>query len=1522
MRFNKKAQNVIPILIGVMLVILIFSIGFMTESEKNKITGAVTGMEEVTGYGSLDDAKNFLEKNRLSGGIEFRLSENGEWRVYLHGGYSGFKIKPFDLFKILRGLDIKAGEPIDMDSDQIGPVSYPMQQTFGETLLDLKKQDLQEFPSVSDIPLGTKGYTFDSTGITVVDEKGIARTIYYNNIGNPTGDMSVLNTFTGEITHTTLHIPGSLQLIESACFLPSTPITLANGNKKQIQNIIIGDKILSYDLANNKPVESEVLNTFSHLENEYSIVNDKIKVTPYHNMFINGGWKQIGDAEVGDKLMDKDGNEVLIESIEEVYDEKGVMVYDLEIDKFHYYFAEGVLVHNSESPDNEIKLVYLVHGVGPGEEFEEMKSDLESEGYIVKEIEWDTWSKLEDSADDIANKIKTDSLEEGIDMENVAIIGHSQSERPLGYIIAEGELEGATTFFTQGTGGGGTEDARGRSKVGWGVVKYFYKPITYMDPEGVDNLLNQPDDDGNGIPDDIETIAKSGTIKIVNVHEESRYQEGNAKLAYYLLKAGGDVVILDSAGGGEKPHMQSVEGEVGIKQTLDLLKNKDIGQESSCFNGACTIERSDGRLYHIYSNGDVRIADPNAEGGYDVYNYDSEKSQYVREVIEGSSTTIATLPLEPIQITPDKSYAGLTPGEDQPGNNGRLLAPSSDYMSSDQLNLELSYRLQGQDVSNLQNTLDYYSIGKDGTLVGKIGENKIMMVTMDGYIIYGTKNGDSTSWEIQEGVTGEASSATEDVVLYRLGLDPNSVEASSVEKYYGNIITVAYDDITQKQINDFRHEMEVKYGGDDEKYRAAMVLAEEVFLKEGKKPDSKTIISQIEQSSQAKIGELSGQQLRTQIFSGASGSDKSAPTEFYMSIITGGEEKLDSPRLPQSAEILTWTDLETNRRFQMQKGTDDKYVISESKIKDLEEGEVQYEPVGTVSMEAKQAQKMLTELTVLVGNSQQIDWPTKLVSDTGNTYYDAVTGKKYSDYREIPVGSHYIYTVSDVGNTRRILKAKKLPGSTQSAYDTGGLEVLDIIPEKKAEQVIKEKKLTEEEILAKQKELRELDLQLIKNSYQDANTLKNAIDGWGTDEKAIEKIFQNIDNLEELYMLELYYKSRTGNDLMDDLKGDLTKKEFTDIVDRYLVDWIIDDSDKDLQVAYKDLQDAKAEYLDKKNKDNEKVFKEAQETYREAIKAKLAETNPLAKARIEVEEARVKLQEAEGKAIEAAKERVKEMEAELDRQLKGALGDDYYSSKSDPSNYEDRSTFWKYQECYKLTGECYSKVEAQNARQDALVELGKQDPNKLAEIYLEGLSGKERDAELRKLSEGFGKFKDKVTAEEYLTTQILAKQTLKEMTNAGAYRLTSQLLGATLGPWAFEKVTELCEEEWDASEPVTDTPTNTNPGIDDPANPTNETGCPEPFTTLTAQGTKTEAASKFSYDISWTIAPCKEDTSFDVYLANTETDKELIWSDKAEKGKPKAGRKKFSKDKDYKDVCIKVSDYSIGNRGYVCFPMV
>lgn len=68
----------------------------------------------------------------------------------------------------------------------------------------------------------------------------------------------------------------------SACFLESTMIKVDDNNEIRIENIEKGDLIMSY---NDKPIISSVKNIFSHIVNDYLIVNGKIKVTPHHYVY-------------------------------------------------------------------------------------------------------------------------------------------------------------------------------------------------------------------------------------------------------------------------------------------------------------------------------------------------------------------------------------------------------------------------------------------------------------------------------------------------------------------------------------------------------------------------------------------------------------------------------------------------------------------------------------------------------------------------------------------------------------------------------------------------------------------------------------------------------------------------------------------------------------------------------------------------------------------------------------------------------------------------------------------------------------------------------------------------------------------------------------------------------------------------------------------------------------------------------------------------------------------------------------
>ena len=76
----------------------------------------------------------------------------------------------------------------------------------------------------------------------------------------------------------------------------------------------------------------------------YLVINENLRVTPNHLLFINGKWKYAGDAQIGDSLLRIDGEGIMIQSIETVFER--VPTYNLEVETFHNYFANGILAHN------------------------------------------------------------------------------------------------------------------------------------------------------------------------------------------------------------------------------------------------------------------------------------------------------------------------------------------------------------------------------------------------------------------------------------------------------------------------------------------------------------------------------------------------------------------------------------------------------------------------------------------------------------------------------------------------------------------------------------------------------------------------------------------------------------------------------------------------------------------------------------------------------------------------------------------------------------------------------------------------------------------------------------------------------------------------------------------------------------------------------------------------------------------------------------------------------------------------
>ena len=197
------------------------------------------------------------------------------------------------------------------------------------------------------------------------------------------------------------------------CFTPDTKLTLADGTQKEIQELAIGDELLSLrmpnaqtedehpviasevsyaeycitELGESEIVTSKIINMFFDFSDTYYVFNGNIKVTGEHPFFVKipdgyylptegqsseefWCWEYVRNLGVGQIMYDKDMKEVPIDTIEEI--EKEIEIVNIDVDGNNTYFAEGILVHNkgsSTSPvDNDAhnSLTHAIENPGTG----------------------------------------------------------------------------------------------------------------------------------------------------------------------------------------------------------------------------------------------------------------------------------------------------------------------------------------------------------------------------------------------------------------------------------------------------------------------------------------------------------------------------------------------------------------------------------------------------------------------------------------------------------------------------------------------------------------------------------------------------------------------------------------------------------------------------------------------------------------------------------------------------------------------------------------------------------------------------------------------------------------------------------------------------------------------------------------------------------------------------------------------------------------------------------------------------
>ena len=163
-----------------------------------------------------------------------------------------------------------------------------------------------------------------------------------------------------------------------ACFLPGTLILMADKTSKPIEEINVGDEVMSLDLPGlpdedlgylewksftMRPLDGEDLEIlvsrnkktafvenlfYDYMDGYYSINNGYLKVTREHDLFTYADkkwrWNTARELKEGMKLLNFLGEIVNIDSVEWIDGEVEVINFDVE--PLDIYYAGGVLVHN------------------------------------------------------------------------------------------------------------------------------------------------------------------------------------------------------------------------------------------------------------------------------------------------------------------------------------------------------------------------------------------------------------------------------------------------------------------------------------------------------------------------------------------------------------------------------------------------------------------------------------------------------------------------------------------------------------------------------------------------------------------------------------------------------------------------------------------------------------------------------------------------------------------------------------------------------------------------------------------------------------------------------------------------------------------------------------------------------------------------------------------------------------------------------------------------------------------------
>lgn len=136
------------------------------------------------------------------------------------------------------------------------------------------------------------------------------------------------------------------------CFVAGTPVTLADGSVKPIEQIRSGDLVLSRDENTGETASKRVVQTFERQADATLVLTfsngERIETTEEHPFYVEGrGFVNAGELGIGTSIVTRAGPNLKVAKAEKKA--QTAKVYNFEVADFHTYFvgSSGVWVHNS-----------------------------------------------------------------------------------------------------------------------------------------------------------------------------------------------------------------------------------------------------------------------------------------------------------------------------------------------------------------------------------------------------------------------------------------------------------------------------------------------------------------------------------------------------------------------------------------------------------------------------------------------------------------------------------------------------------------------------------------------------------------------------------------------------------------------------------------------------------------------------------------------------------------------------------------------------------------------------------------------------------------------------------------------------------------------------------------------------------------------------------------------------------------------------------------------------------------------